>query len=106
MCSRLEPLRKRAKTIRAHWDGVVAFSETRVTNGLIRAITGLFQLAKRMARGFRHFKIMAYLKAAQLKPDLPAVLPARNSEEVHLFMASCITCRNHRPASDCGRSMT
>jgi transposase len=35
-------------------------------------------LAKRMARGFRsfrHFQIMAYLKAAKLKPELPAVLP-------------------------------
>jgi transposase len=57
---------------------VVAFLETRVTNGLIEAINGLLQLAKRMARGFRcfrHFQIMAYLKAAKLKPELPAVLP-------------------------------
>jgi transposase len=78
MRSRLEPFRKLAKTIRAHWDGVVAFLETRVTNGLIEAINGLLQLAKRMARGFRsfrHFQIMAYLKAAKLKPELPAVLP-------------------------------
>ncbi len=76
--SRLEPFRKLATTIRAHWGGVVAFLETRVTNGLIEAINGLLQLAKRMARGFRslkHFQIMAYLKAAKLKPQLPSVLP-------------------------------
>lgn len=78
MRSRLEPFRKLATTIRAHWDGVVAFLETRVTNGLIEAINGLLQLAKRMARGFRsfkHFQVMAYLKAAKLKPQLPSVLP-------------------------------
>lgn len=78
MRSRLEPFRKLSATIRAHWDGVVAFLETRVTNGLIEAINGLLQLAKRMARGFRsfrHFQVMAYLKAAKLKPELPSVLP-------------------------------
>lgn len=78
MRSRLEPCRKLATTIRAHWDGVVAFLETRVTNGLIEAINGLLQLAKRMARGFRsfkHFQVMAYLKAAKLRPQLPSVLP-------------------------------
>ena len=54
--SRLEPFRKLATTIRTHWDGVVEFLETRVTNGPIEAINGLLQLAKRMARGFRFFK--------------------------------------------------
>ena len=57
---------------------MVAFLETRVTNKLIKAINGLLQMAKRMARGFRsfkHFQDMAYLKAAKLKPQLPAVLP-------------------------------
>ena len=49
--SRLEPFRKLATTIRTHWDGVVEFLETRVTNGPIEAINGLLQLAKRMARG-------------------------------------------------------
>jgi len=78
MLGRLEPFRKLAKTIRAHWDGVVAFLETRITKGLIEAINGLLQLAKRMARGFRsfrHFQIMAYLKAAEFKPELRTVLP-------------------------------
>ena len=46
--------------------------------GLLEAINELLQLAKRMARGFRsykHFKVMAYLKAAKLKPQLPSVQP-------------------------------
>jgi transposase len=77
MRSLLEPFRKLATTIRAHADGVVAFLETRVTNGLIKAINGLLQLAKRMARNlfyFKHFQVMAYLKSAKLKPQLPSVL--------------------------------
>jgi transposase len=44
---------------------MVAFLETRLTNGLIEAINGLLQLAKRLARGFRSFKtfqLMGYSK--------------------------------------------
>ena len=52
--------------------------KTRITNGLIEAINGLLQLAKRLARGFRSFKnfrIMAYLKAANLKLNIPSLSP-------------------------------
>jgi transposase len=76
--SRLEPFRKLADSIREHWQGVIAFMETRVTNGLIEAINGLLQLAKRMARGFRSFKnfqTMAYLKTSNLKLNLPPLSP-------------------------------
>jgi transposase len=76
--SRLVPFQKLADTLREHWDGVVAFMETRVTNGVIEAINGLLQLAKRMARGFRsfaNFRTIALLKAGRLKLDLPQLLP-------------------------------
>lgn len=78
MRSRLKPFKKLAKTIREHWDGVLAFMKTRVTNGVIEAINGLLQLAKRLARGFRSFKnfrIIAYLKAANLNLNLPTLSP-------------------------------
>lgn len=74
MHRRLDPFKKFAATIREHRDGVTAFMKTRITNGLIEAINGLLQLAKRLARGFRSFKnfrIMAYLKAANLKLNIP-----------------------------------
>ncbi len=61
-----------------HWDGIVAFLETRVTNGVIEAINGLLQLAKRMARGFRsfrNFRLMALLKAGRLQLHLPSLSP-------------------------------
>jgi transposase len=76
--SRLEPFRKLADSIMEHWAGIVAFLETRVTNGVIEAINGLLQLAKRMARGFRtfrHFRLMALLKAGRLPLELPQLLP-------------------------------
>jgi transposase len=76
--SRLEPFRKLATCLQENWHGVVAFMKTRVTNGVIEAINGLLQLAKRAARGFRSFKYfqtMAYLKAGKLKLDLPQLSP-------------------------------
>jgi len=76
--SRLEPFRRLADSIMAHWEGIVAFLETRVTNGVIEAVNGLLQLAKRMARGFRsfsHFRLMALLKAGRLQLELPSLLP-------------------------------
>lgn len=76
--SRLAPFRKLADSVMEHWEGIVAFLETRVTNGVIEAINGLLQLAKRMARGFRsfaNFRLMALLKAGKLHLDLPSLLP-------------------------------
>ena len=74
--SRLEPFRKVAASIRSHWDGIVAFLETRITNGAIEGVNGLIQLAKRMARGFRNFanfRAMAYLKAGKLELSVPSL---------------------------------
>jgi transposase len=76
--ARLEPFRKLADSVMDHWDGIVAFLETRVTNGVIEAVNGLLQLAKRMARGFRsfrNFRIMALLKAGRLQLQLPSLSP-------------------------------
>ena len=76
--ARLAPFRKLSDSVMEHWEGIVAFLETRVTNGVIEAVNGLLQLAKRMARGFRsfaNFRLMALLKAGKLQLDLPALSP-------------------------------
>lgn len=76
--SRLAPFRKLAVTIQEHWEGVVAFMETGLTNAAIEAVNGIIQLAKRIARGFRsfrNFKAICYLKAAHLDLRLPQFLP-------------------------------
>jgi hypothetical protein len=39
-----------ARMIRKHFDGIVAWTQTRQTNGFIEVVNGLFQPAKRKAR--------------------------------------------------------
>lgn len=58
--------------------GVAAPMATRVPKGVIEAINGLLQLAKRMARDFRSFatfRTIAPLEAGRLKLGLPQLLP-------------------------------
>jgi transposase len=72
--SRLEPFRSLAKTVRQHWEGILAYFDTRLTSAAMEAVNGIVQLAKRMARGFKnfiYFRTAAYLRAARLKFDLP-----------------------------------
>jgi transposase len=58
MRSKVEPLKDVARLIRRHFDGIVAWTQTRQTNGFIEAINGLFQAAKRKARGYTRFTTM------------------------------------------------
>jgi len=45
---------KLARTIKAHWDGILAFYPNHVTSAAIEAINGLIQTALRRARGYRN----------------------------------------------------
>jgi transposase len=58
MHSKVEPMKTVARMIRKHFDGIVAWARSRQTNGLIEAINGLFQAAKRKARGYTKFSTM------------------------------------------------
>ena len=72
--SRLPPMIKAAKTIRAHWDGVLNWFDSHLTSGFIEGMNGLIQAAKSRARGYRSDRNMitiAYLLGAKLKFDLP-----------------------------------
>lgn len=51
-------MKKVAALIRKHLDGILAWSRTRQTNGFIEALNGLFQAAKRKARGYTTFETM------------------------------------------------
>jgi transposase len=52
MRSKVEPMKEVATLVRHHLDGIVAWAQTRQTNGFLEALNGLFQAAKRRARGF------------------------------------------------------
>ena len=58
MRSKVEPMKDVARMIRRHFDGIVAWTQTRQTNGFIEAINGLFQAARRKARGYTRFTTM------------------------------------------------
>jgi transposase len=63
-----------AKTVKAHWSGIVHFVESRITNGMLEGINSKIQLAKRRARGFRNianFKNMIYFLCGKLKFSYP-----------------------------------
>jgi len=69
MRSKVEPMKEVAKMIRSHLDGIVAWTQTRQTNGFLEAINGLFQAAKRKARGYGNFstiRAVVFLLAGKL----------------------------------------
>lgn len=56
MRSKVEPMKDVAQLVRRHLEGIVAWAQTRQTNGFLEALNGLFQAAKRRARGFTRFE--------------------------------------------------
>ena len=58
MRSKVEKMKRVAKMIRKHMDGIVQWARSRQTNGYIEALNGLFQAAKRKARGYTRFDTM------------------------------------------------
>jgi transposase len=69
MRSKVEPMKEVARLIRNHMEGIVAWAQTRQTNGFLEAINGLFQAAKRKARGYGRFstiRTVIFLLAGKL----------------------------------------
>ena len=74
--SKVEPMKEVAGLVRRHLEGIVAWAQTRQTNGFLEAINGLFQAAKRRARGFTRLstiKTVIFLIAGKL--DFQAINP-------------------------------
>jgi transposase len=76
MRSKVEPMKEVAVMVRRHLDGIVAWAQTRQTNGFLEALNGLFQAAKCRARGFARFdtlRTVIFLIAGRL--DFAALNP-------------------------------
>ena len=76
MRSKVEPMKEVAALVRRHLEGIVAWAQTRQTNGFLEAINGLFQATKRRARGFTRLstiKTVIFLIAGRL--DFHAINP-------------------------------
>ena len=72
--SRLEAVIEVAKTIKAHWNGILNYFNSRITNGILEGMNSIVQLIKRNARGFKNtrcFINMIYLKIGKLDFKLP-----------------------------------
>ena len=80
MRSKVEPMKSVAKMVRSHLEGIVAWARSRQTNGFLEAINGLFQAAKRKARGygrFRTIRTVIFLIAGKL--DFSGLQPTHST---------------------------
>ena len=69
MRSKVGPMKEVAHLIRRHMEGIIAWAQTRQTNGFLEALNGLFQAAKRKARGYGRFttiRTVIFLLAGKL----------------------------------------
>jgi transposase len=67
--SRLEPIKKVARTVKRHRDGILSWFDSKIANGLIEAINSLVQAAKAKARGYRSLRnliAITYLIAGKI----------------------------------------
>ncbi|HUZ69626.1 MAG TPA: transposase, partial [Candidatus Saccharimonadales bacterium] len=65
----LVPLIEFAEMLESHWQGVIRWHHSQVSNGLLEGLNSLIQAAKRRARGYRstrNYKAMIYLVAGKL----------------------------------------
>jgi len=72
--SRLDPIKKFAKTVKAHYNGIMRYFTSRLTSGVMEGINSRIQEIKRRARGYRNinnFIAMIYLETAGLDLALP-----------------------------------
>lgn len=72
--SRLEPIVKLGRSLKAHMKGILGYYKNYTTSAAIEAINGLLQLARRRARGYRNFanfQAIAYWIAGALEIPIP-----------------------------------
>jgi transposase len=72
--SRLEPIKKAARMLKAHLDGLLSYFKHQVTNAMSEGFNSRIQAVKSAARGFRSFKnyrlrILFYCGKLQMMPE-------------------------------------
>ena len=72
--SRIKPMVDKAKTVKRHYDGILRWFESKLTNGLLEGLNSLIQAAKTGTRGYRstrNLTTMVYIIAGKLNLHLP-----------------------------------
>jgi len=49
--SQLVPIKEVAKTIKSHWEGIIAWKTSQINNGILEGLNSLIQAARRRAKG-------------------------------------------------------
>ncbi|MDP9120033.1 MAG: transposase [Acidobacteriota bacterium] len=80
-CSRLKPFVRVARTLRSHFEGVLAYIRHRLTNGLVEGLNNKLRLVSRRAYGFHSADAliaMLFRNAGgiELSPPLPGPTPS------------------------------
>ncbi len=57
--SRLEPIIEFAKTVKAHWNGILNFFQSPITNGIIEGLNNKIKVAMRRAFGFKTYRYLS-----------------------------------------------
>ena len=74
--SRLYQKKELATTIKNHWDGILNYFSSKITNGRVEGINGEIQKVKREARGYKNinnFKNAILLRFGNLDFDIPLI---------------------------------
>ena len=72
--SEIAPFMGFVKTVKKHWDGILNYITSKLTNGILEGINSKIQLIKRRARGYRNttnFINMIYFTCGKLQFDYP-----------------------------------
>ncbi len=72
--SRLKPIKEAAKTIKRHWEGILRFIKSRVTNGVTEGIHCQIKAAAKRAyefKTFERYRTIIYLVAGRLNLPTP-----------------------------------
>ncbi len=74
--SKLVPMVNAAHTIKEHWNGILNWFSSHISNGILEGINSLIQAAKARARGYRNSKTlitMSYIISSHLNFNLPGL---------------------------------
>ena len=72
--SKIKPMIEFANKVKAHWSGIINYTKSKISSGIVEGINNKIQLAKRRARGYQNidnFINMIYFLCAKLKFDYP-----------------------------------
>ncbi len=82
LASKIPAMKTVANTLNKHWQGILQWYDSRITNAVMEALNSLIQAAKRKARGYRtmrNLQFIAFLIGGKLDLKLTTCYPFTHS---------------------------